>query len=53
MIVGHISASFVSANAIIAQVSLMSTVFNQGVSSASSVITGNTLGRGEKEKAYR
>ena len=51
VIMGHIGASFVSANAIVAQVVRMSTVFNQGLSNASSVLTGNTLGEGKKEKA--
>ncbi|MCF0111779.1 MAG: MATE family efflux transporter, partial [Erysipelotrichaceae bacterium] len=31
----------------------ISTVFINGLSSASSIITGNTVGRGEKEKALR
>ena len=49
---GHIGASFVAANSIISQTVRLSTVFNQGLSSASSVITGNTLGKGERDKAY-
>ena len=53
IIMGHIGASFVAANAIVSQVVRMSTVFTQGVSNASSVITGNTLGEGETDKAYR
>lgn len=53
VVIGHLGASFAAANAIIAQVTRMSTVFNQGVSSASSVITGNTLGEGDVEKTYR
>lgn len=53
IIMGHIGASFVAANAIISQVVRLSTVFNQGLSSASSVITGNTLGAGEREKAQK
>lgn len=52
VIMGHIGASFVAANAIISQVSRMTTIFNQGISSASSVITGNTLGSGDIEKTY-
>lgn len=51
VIMGHIGASFVAANAIIAQVVRLSTVFNQGVSSAASVLTGNTIGAGERELA--
>lgn len=31
----------------------ISTIFTQGISNASSIITGNTLGKGEREKAYR
>ena len=52
IIMGHIGASFVAANSIISQTVRLSTVFNQGLSSASSVITGNTLGKGERAKAY-
>jgi putative MATE family efflux protein len=53
MIMGRIGASFVAANAIVAQVTRMSTVFTQGVSNSSSVITGNTLGAGDRDKAYK
>lgn len=52
IIMGHIGASFVAANSIISQTVRLSTVFNQGLSSASSVITGNTLGKVERDKAY-
>lgn len=52
VIMGHIGSGFVAANSIISQVVRLSTVFNQGLSSASSVITGNTLGAGERDKAY-
>ncbi len=51
VIMGHIGANFVAANAIIAQVTRMSTVFTQGVSSASAVMIGNTVGAGDKKKA--
>ncbi len=53
IIIGHISTEFVAANAIIATVVRLSTVFTQGLGQASSTITGNTLGRGEIEKTYR
>lgn len=53
VVMGHIGASFVAANAIIAQIVRMSTVFNQGVSSAASVMTGNTIGAGDRELAKR
>ena len=52
MIMGRLGPNFVAANAIIAMTVRLSTVFNQGVSQASSVITGNTLGAGEIDKAY-
>ena len=50
---GHIGAAFVSANAVISQVVRMSTVFNQGISQASSTLTGNTLGEGDCDRAFR
>lgn len=50
---GHISKEFVAANAIISLVVRMTTVFNQGISIASSTLTGNTLGTGDKDRAYR
>lgn len=49
---GHISKEFTAANAIIALIVRLTTVFNQGISIASSTITGNTLGKGDKDKAY-
>lgn len=53
MIIGHISPFFVAANAIIAPIVRLSTVFTQGLGQASSVMTGNALGAGRREKAYR
>ena len=53
VIMGHIGASFVAANAIVSATVRLSTVFNQGVSNASSAMTGNVLGQGEPERAYR
>lgn len=53
IIIGHISPSFVAANAIIAPIVRLSTVFTQGLGQASSVLTGNALGAGKREKAYR
>ena len=53
VIMGHISTEYVAANAIIATIVRLSTVFTQGLGQASSVMTGNTLGRNEKETAYR
>lgn len=53
IIIGHISTEFVAANAIISTIVRLSTVFTQGLGQASSTITGNTLGEGDREKAYR
>lgn len=53
VIMGHIGFTFVAANAIVSQVTRISTVFTTGVSSASSIMTGNTLGEGKTEKAYK
>ena len=53
VIIGHISTEFVAANAIISTIVRLSTVFTQGLGQASSTITGNTLGAGDREKTYR
>ena len=53
IVIGHLGASFVSANAIVSQTVRLSTVMNQGISNAGGVMTGNTLGKGDTEKAYR
>lgn len=51
MIMGHMGPSMVSAYAICNVTVQISTVFINGISSASSVITGNTIGKGETKKA--
>lgn len=53
VIIGHIGTEFVAANAIIATIVRLSTVFTQGLGQASATITGNTLGMGDREKTYR
>lgn len=53
MIIGHLGASFVAANAIVALIVQLSTVMNQGIANAGSIMTGHALGRGEPEVAYR
>ena len=53
IIIGHISTEYVAANAIIATIVRLSTVFTQGLGQASSVMTGNALGQGETDRAYR
>lgn len=53
VIIGHISTEYVAANAIVATVLRLSTVFTQGLGQASGIMTGNSLGRGERDTAYR
>ncbi len=53
IVMGHIGAVFVAANAITAVVQQISTVVIQGVCQASCIMTGNTLGEGNVEKAQR
>ena len=51
VVMGHIGATFVAANAITTVTMQLATVVIQGISQASCSITGITLGRGETEKA--
>lgn len=53
IIVGHISLVFVTANAIIMIVLQIFTIFTQGISNASSIIIGNTIGEGDTDISYR
>lgn len=53
MVMGRIGAAFVSANAITTVAQQLSTVFIQGISNASGIITGHTLGEGDADKAQR
>lgn len=51
VVMGHIGANFVAANAITTITQQISTVIIQGISQASCMITGNTLGAGDEQKA--
>ena len=53
MIIGHLSASFVAANSIVAMTVQLSTVMCMGFANAGSIMTGNTLGQGEPERAHK
>lgn len=53
MILGRMGSSVVSAYAICAVVDRLCTVIISGVSNASSIITGHTIGQGDKEKAMQ
>ncbi len=50
MIMGRIGASFVAANAVTVVVMQLSSVMIQGTANASAIITGTTLGRGNRRK---
>lgn len=51
MVMGRIGKSFVSANSITVVTQQLSTVLIQGICHAGCIMTGHTLGRGEREKA--
>ncbi|MCF0228291.1 MAG: MATE family efflux transporter [Parasporobacterium sp.] len=53
IIMGHIGTTFVTANSVTAIVQQCSTVFTQGISNASGIITGQTMGQGHYEKAQK
>ena len=53
MILGRMGSAVVAANAICQVVDRLFTVVVQGVSNAASIITGNTVGMGDKEKAIK
>lgn len=50
MVIGRLGATFTSANAITAVTQQLSTVVIQGVSQAGAIVTGQTLGMGDKKK---
>jgi putative MATE family efflux protein len=50
MVIGHLGAAFVAANAITSVTQQLSTVVIQGVSQAGAIVTGQTLGLGDKKK---
>jgi len=51
MVVGHLSMAFVAANAVTSVTQQMSNVLAQGVAQAGAIVTGQTLGEGDREKA--
>lgn len=51
MVMGRIGTNFVSANSITVVTQQLSTVFIQGIAQSGSIITGHTLGSGDKKKA--
>lgn len=53
VVMGHIGESFVAANAITAITVQLSTVFVMGVSQASCIVIGHTLGEGKRDRAQQ
>ncbi len=53
MVMGRIGKNFVAANSVTTIVQQLSTVLTSGVSHASCIITGHTMGEGDNDKAQR
>lgn len=53
MVMGQMGGAFVAANAVTTVVQQLSSVLTQGISNASGIITGHTMGEGDYKKAYR
>ena len=53
VVMGPIGASFVAANAITTVTQQLSTTFTQGISQASCIVIGHTLGEGDADRAQR
>lgn len=53
VVMGHIGSSFVAANAITTVTQQLSTTFTQGISQASCIVIGHTLGEGDAERAQQ
>ena len=53
MVIGHLGATFVAANAITSVTQQMSSVVITGVSQAGAIVTGITLGEGSREKTMK
>jgi len=52
MVIGRLGESFVAANAVTAVAQQLSSVMIQGFSQAGAIVTGYTLGEGDKKKAH-
>ncbi len=53
MVMGRIGSAFVAANSVTTVVQQLSSVLTQGISNASGIITGHTMGEGDYDKAQR
>lgn len=52
MVIGRLGESFVAANAVTAVTQQLSSVMIQGFSQAGCIVTGHTLGEGDRDKAF-
>lgn len=52
VIMGHMGSTFTAAVSIVSVITQISSILTHGVAGPSSVITGNTVGRGDKKRAY-
>ena len=53
MVMGRIGQAFVAANSVTTVVQQLSSVLTQGISNASGIITGHTMGEGDYDKAQK
>ena len=53
MVIGRLGETFIAANSVTATTQQMSSVMIQGVCQAGAIVTGQTLGEGNKEKAQK
>ena len=53
MVIGRLGESFVAANAVTTVTQQLSSVMIQGFSQAGAIVTGYTLGEGDREKAHK
>ncbi len=53
MVIGRLGENFVAANAVTMVTQQLSSVMTQGFSQAGAIVTGYTLGEGDRDKAYR
>lgn len=53
MVIGRLGGDFVAANAVTMVTQQLSSVMTQGFSQAGAIVTGYTLGEGDREKAYK
>lgn len=53
IVIGHMGMTYIAAYAIIAMIQRLCTIFTSGIGQAAHTITGNSLGEGDTDRAYR